>query len=276
MENLQSVYKGYFKKALQKNPIYRESSDPYEIISNFFDTASIEDHLLLLKRVYKNAISPKSFNRDIADVLYRYKLISQLLNAAWVIYKADVKFSKSIGLVGKHKSKGKVLSDAELTVYLKSDEIVNPYLVFERLYRELSLYKLQDQLYEMLNLSLCSNEHAEEQLKIRKVYKSLVKVLIGCWLIFKNEIASNHITETVMEPVKENEDCGSFTSVSDALNTLFKTRSPVKLSMSLRKMLVDYMLYNANGLPVDFEEVVGDYYRLNNFLDHVINNGNEN
>ncbi|MCJ0742144.1 hypothetical protein [Pedobacter montanisoli] len=276
MENLQSVYKGYFKKALQKNPIYGESTNPYEIISNFFDAASIEDHLLLLRRIYKNAISLKSFNRDIADVLYRYKLISQLLNATWVVYKTDVKFSKSIGLSGKHKLKGKVLSDTKLAAYLKPDEIVDPYLVFEILYKELSLYKLQDQLYEMLNLSLCSNEHAEEQVKIKKVYKSLVKVLICCWLIFKNEIASHHTTETVIESVKENEDRGFFTSVNDSLNTLIKTRSPVKLSMSLRKMLVDYTLYNANGLPLDFEEVVSDYYRLNNFLDHVINNGNEN
>lgn len=56
------------------------------------------------------------------------------------------------------------------------------------------------------------------------------------------------------------------------LQRLMDAISPLRLNISLRKMLVDYLLYNINGLPTDAENVLSDFYWLTDFVDEMQEN----
>lgn len=57
--------------------------------------------------------------------------------------------------------------------------------------------------------------------------------------------------------------------VLNSLQTLLETVPAYRLNKLLRKLLIDYLLFNIETLPVDFEELLGDFYWLTNFLDEL-------
>lgn len=59
------------------------------------------------------------------------------------------------------------------------------------------------------------------------------------------------------------------TPILTGLQTLLETVPAYRLNKLLRKLLIDYLLFNIEALPIDFEELLGDFYWLTNFLDKV-------
>ncbi len=264
MENLHSFYKVYFNKAKQKNNAFVENENPYEIIFQFFEVACIKDHLLVLKKMRKHAIGVTCFKDGVADVLYRYKLLSNMLNAAWIIHKTGLRFIDLVS-VSKHRFKGELLTDTEAIRYLKPEEIDNPYLGIRNLYKDFNLGKYHEYLYELFSLSLAPNDYINPGKQEKEMYKNIRKLIVYFRLIYQNEMTQ----AKDISPIQDTNDVIP-NPVDKALDHLFKTLSPTKLSMSLRKMLIGYMCYNSNDLPVDFEDVVNDCSQLSNLLDGII------
>lgn len=61
--------------------------------------------------------------------------------------------------------------------------------------------------------------------------------------------------------------------ILESLQTFLETVPAYRLNKGLRKMLIDYLFYNIEALPVDFEELLGDFYWLTNFLDKIHEEG---
>lgn len=57
--------------------------------------------------------------------------------------------------------------------------------------------------------------------------------------------------------------------VLKSFQTFLDTVPAHRLNKGLRKLLVDYLFYNLQGLPTDFEELLGDFYWLTHFLDEL-------
>lgn len=51
-----------------------------------------------------------------------------------------------------------------------------------------------------------------------------------------------------------------------ALEALLGDARPGRMYQSLTRLFIDYLFYNANGLPVDFENMLDDLERLLRFL----------
>ncbi len=51
-----------------------------------------------------------------------------------------------------------------------------------------------------------------------------------------------------------------------ALEELLGDARPGRMYQSLTRLFIDYLFYNANGLPVDFENILDDLERLLRFL----------
>lgn len=62
------------------------------------------------------------------------------------------------------------------------------------------------------------------------------------------------------------------TEALEALDVLLNITNNDRLNNSLRRMLVEFLLYNKNGLPTDFEQIIEDFDVLSEFL-HKIGNG---
>ncbi|WP_199140905.1 hypothetical protein [Pedobacter sp. ASV12] len=55
-------------------------------------------------------------------------------------------------------------------------------------------------------------------------------------------------------------------NVLAALEALLGDARPGRMYQSLTRLFIDYLFYNANGLPVDFENMLDDLERLLRFL----------
>lgn len=51
---------------------------------------------------------------------------------------------------------------------------------------------------------------------------------------------------------------------------VFLKQVPInRLNKGLRKMLIDYLFYNIDGLPIDFKDLLTDLYWLHELLDGI-------
>lgn len=55
-----------------------------------------------------------------------------------------------------------------------------------------------------------------------------------------------------------------------AVERMLSGTTPVRLSSSLRSLLVDYLFYNMDGLPVGFATVLEDYEKICAFLEEIV------
>ncbi|MEE1946936.1 hypothetical protein VRU48_17550 [Pedobacter sp. KR3-3] len=51
-----------------------------------------------------------------------------------------------------------------------------------------------------------------------------------------------------------------------ALEALLSDARPGRMYQSLTRLFIDYLFYNADGLPVDFDNILDDLERLLRFL----------
>ncbi|RFM26995.1 hypothetical protein [Deminuibacter soli] len=180
---------------------YREEiTDPYQIIANYFDFATVADYrhqvLQMIKKAYTKGIWQK---RCPANVLFSFEQLEGLINAAYLIDKENkngqLKIQRSEafnpnlfrGWIGR-------LSDWDyFPRSLSFKEYTNPYLVFKRFfkYRELGDWKKALKPLQEYVLSPDPVFECMESADSLQIYRYLLKLIEAAHLIDVREI--NHV-----------------------------------------------------------------------------------
>ncbi|WP_293299180.1 hypothetical protein [Pedobacter sp. UBA4863] len=187
--NLMLRYATAYKKARVKTLIFDNYEDPFMVFRDFFSSSDIENHLAMLKRMYKHASVNRRFKKHPADIVLYYEIFTNLLNATWIIFKTNIRFKD---LEAKEKylgiGTGGELSNESLTKYLAEGEIEDAYRGFYNAFAHISLTEYHRRLNNWYKLSLCGDDHDDEDKLGRKIYKMLKKLMVCSWLIYEREI----------------------------------------------------------------------------------------
>lgn len=197
--DLAVLFAANYKKAKLKSVCFDHYMDPYLVFSDFFGVSNIKGHLLELRKIYRSAASLRCVKTTPASAIYDRELVSNLLNAAWVIYRTGIRFSQ-IDVREHYKGfSGGELSNKKVARYLTPFESLDPYLGIKKVFKKNTLEKYHAALNEWLKMALCKNEFEEDYKGRRKLYRGIVKALICCWLIYEREICVSARVEQVAD-----------------------------------------------------------------------------
>jgi hypothetical protein len=175
---------------------YREEiNDPYQVIAEIFSAADIASHRKRIREVLKAACSDHIWRKDNpGDLLYDFKLIESVINAAYLIKKEKKKSPLDIAtydLLNKNLySDG---SDNDWNCFprsLSKKEYINPYRVFKSFFKYQKLEKWKEELQEILNYALVNMSLSEAgiEMDILSIYIHLTKLIEAAHLIDVREI----------------------------------------------------------------------------------------
>lgn len=178
----------YTKKETKRSLIYNlsveEINNPYLLIAQFFDLRDLEGHLDFLDqwKEYVLTDQPCLTNHCPANLLQEYQHVNKLLEAAWLLRKEN-KFNFRLQanfreqMKGKHDEKTRDCSD------LMEEEILNPYLVFRRLFKSDSLEAYRIRLLDWLNEALNTETSGKAYEQTASFYKNLRRLFLATWLV---------------------------------------------------------------------------------------------
>ncbi len=191
--------------------------------------------------------------------------------------------------------------------HLTNAELIDPFIGIKNVFETIELASLHQQLYEWLNVCFSPNVTMMDTNLVGITYRSVRKLIECCWLIFVRGEAidvgpkadetrfEEHQELTINDYMKMDiivatpGEAGDLWAVNDQgqivvstnndddipahLREAFKQFLDVvpanRLNRNLRKMLTDYLFYNMDGLPLDFEELLLDFYWLTDLLDEI-------
>lgn len=189
--DLTALYAEKYKRAKLKTLVFDRYKDPFMVFKDFFSVDDINGHLACLKKLYKCAISLRAIKTGAADAIYGTELFSKVLNAAWVIDQTGIRFSQIHDKKQYAGMSGGELNNKKINHLLTIVEINDPYLAIKNVYDKKNLGQCHLALNSWLKTGLCKNEMEEDYRGRRKLYKSIVKILICIWLIYEREILSS-------------------------------------------------------------------------------------
>jgi hypothetical protein len=180
---------------------YKEKiTDPYQVFAEFFLSADLTAHRKCIKDALR-AASGKHIWRKInpGDLLYDFKMIESVINAAYVINKEK---KKSPIIITKENSFNPNLFcgwQADFILWrhfsriLSFKEYANPYLIFKRFFKYLSLAEWKRELNDLLEYALVETSMYEAGIykDVLSLYFHLIKLVEAAHLIDVREI--NHI-----------------------------------------------------------------------------------
>jgi hypothetical protein len=261
--------------------IYDQIENPIETLKSFFNHKDLQTHLKQLKQ-WRNVVETNAYFEinTFFSPFFEHKMICNLINATYLLYKEDDKPIHPIqNLTAKAQEKYLNHECLSLDLYAKhlsTAELINPFLVFKQFYETHPIQFYHQQLYEWLTIGMSPNVATVDKMTLENVYKNLRRLIEACWLIYKRDSNSSLdlTNETLVEKTMNNE-CKEEKEehVSEETLASFKQFLSIvplnRLNRGLRKMLVDYLFYNIDGLPIDFEELLRDFYWLTEFLDEI-------
>ena len=257
--------------------IYDRIENPMEMLNAFFDYQDLQSHLKKLAQWHEVVISGGYFEINTQNnPLYDHKMICNLVNAMYLLCEIG---NEQVNLIKNfsEKEQERYLNHECLNfdIYVKhlnTSEMIDPFIGLEKVFERFTLQSYHEQLYEWLNVGLSPNVMIEDSILADTLFKNLC-ILIECsWLIYQRNLSANeHVTSPIAEKevvtVENDEDIPSHIL---AEFKKFLTVVPAdRLNRGLRKMLIDYLFYNLNGLPTDFEELLSDFYWLTDLLDEI-------
>ena len=257
--------------------VYDPIENPMEILQSFFSYQDLQQHLKKLKQ-WKTLVNTYAYFEinTINNLLYDHKMMCNLLNAAWLLNQSSSTEGCLKHLSGQEQEiflNRECLMQDSYAKHLSTNEMIDPYLGIKNFYAVFTLQECHQLLYAWLNTALSPNVVIEEEEMVSSFYKSLRKLIECCWLIYLRQ-------QAIYSP-KENQAISEASSMATASEEIispniltrfkeFLTVVPAeRLNRGLRKMLLDYLSYNINGLPVDFEETLSDFYWLTDLLDEI-------
>ena len=181
------------KDYLQTSLWYKEKiTDPYQVIAEFFCSAGLTAYRKCIKAAL-GAASGKHIWRKYnpGDLLYEFKMIESVINAAYLINKEN----KTSPLIIKKESSfnpnlfcGWHVDSTQWDYFprvLSFKEYVNPYLTFKRFFKYLSLPKWKQELQDLLEYALVETSLAEAGIEkdMLSLYLHLTKLIEAAHLI---------------------------------------------------------------------------------------------
>ncbi|WP_199118125.1 hypothetical protein [Pedobacter sp. ASV28] len=278
--------KRLLNKVVNKSYVYDFMDDPHEFLQTFFNFTTLEEYLETLKNwhklMYSDKIEPVT---NPANILFDHKMTCNLVNAAWLLqFQEQTVVGELLKCSPVDQERYLNEERAQLKTYpkgLTKEELLDPYHVVKNSFSTFSLKEYHQYLYHWLNESLSTCRSTDGQRSNKKIYRNLRKLAGSCWLILQRE--SGNITLTAKphdRPIFKEEKNTVIGETPEEkvlkllpnLKRFMDAISPLRLNISLRKMLVDYLLYNINGLPTDAENVLSDFYWLTDFVDEIQEN----
>ena len=187
-----------------------EITDPYQTIAEFFSAADVVSH----KKTIKAAISAAWSNRiwrkkNPGDLLYDFKLLESVINAAYLLNKEKKKSPLRIGSDNAFNPNLYCGWHHGLTEWdyfprmLTFKEYANPYVVFKRFFKFLSLAEWKRELNDILEYALVNTSFSDIGLEFNtlQIIIHLTKLVEAVHLIDVREI--NHIGGNIKNRQKE-------------------------------------------------------------------------
>ncbi len=257
--------------------IYDQIENPNETLKDFFMHNDLQAHLKQLKK-WRNVVQTNAYFEidTFSSPIYEHKMMCNLINAAYALkLRADKQTNDLSNLSVKDQEKylnHECLSLATYTKHLSTAELIDPFLVINSFFESFSIAFYHQQLYDWLTIGMSPNVISEDKPLVTLIYKNLRKLIEACWLIYKRHDSTFELSNPVPEAIAQDKDIEENDVPEQKLSSFKQFLSvvpPDRLNRGLRKMLVDYLFYNMEGLPVDFEDLLNDFYWLTEFLDDI-------
>lgn len=256
------------------NFIYDPIEGELESLVAFFTRGDLDTHRQVLDRWKAVVTSSDYFEiNTVNNPLHEHKMMCNLANTAWLISQNPFLKSKLVDLDERElaaKLDFECLTASCFPDHLDNLERIDPYKGIKLFFENYSLQTCHQILYEWLNLALSPNSQADSESATLKFYDSFLKLIECCWLIQSREVGNRPSNQPNCK-VEDQAEC--LENIPENLMHSFRqflaTVPADRLNRGLRKMLIDYLQYNINGLPVDFEELLADLYWLTELLDEI-------
>ena len=260
------------------NFIYDPIGNPMETFKSFFSYQDLQAHLKKLKQ-WKHTMLTYNYLEisTLHHPVYDHKMMCNLLNAAWLLIQSPLPEKSLDGLSTKEQEiflNRECLKADFYAKHLSTIELIDPYLGIQNFYECFTLQESHQQLYEWLNTVLSPNVMLDEEM-VLLFYRNFRRLMECCWLIFKRhetmdlERKDLPTEESIAAPIEAELNEIIQPAVLSTFKQFLNVVPAQRLNRGLRKMLVDYLFYNINGLPTDFEETLADFYWLTDLLDEI-------
>jgi hypothetical protein len=181
------------KNYLQTSLWYKEKiTDPYQVIAEFFCSAGLTVYRKCIKDSLKAASGNHIWRKyNPGDLLYEFKMLESVINAAYLINKENKKSPIKIEKEGSFNPNlfcGWHVDSTQWDYFprvLSFKEYVNPYLTFKRFFKYLSLPKWKQELQDLLEYALVETSLAEAGIEkdMLSLYLHLTKLIEAAHLI---------------------------------------------------------------------------------------------
>jgi hypothetical protein len=177
---------------------YREEiTDPYQVIAEFFSHADVASHRKTIRDAIKAACSDRVWSkRNPGDLLFDFKLLESVINAAYLLNKEKKKSPLTISqdklfdpnlYCGWH---GGMTEWDFFPRMLSLKEYIDPYLVFKRFFKFLKLAEWKRELSDVAEYALGTTSLWEAGIDFNTlpIYFHLTKLVEAAHLIDVREI----------------------------------------------------------------------------------------
>jgi len=187
-----------------------EITDPYQTITELFTAADLAYYRITIKAALNAACSDKVWDKTSpGDLLWFLERLESGINAAYLINKEKKKSPLSIGkddvfnpnlYCSWHADQG------EWDFFPRSlslKEYIDPYLVFKRFFKYLTLAEWKDELRELMEFALGKTSFSEAcvDFDTLQIYFHLTKLVEAAHLIDVREIT--HIGGRIKNRIKK-------------------------------------------------------------------------
>jgi hypothetical protein len=187
-----------------------EITDPYQTITELFTAADLAYYRRTIKGALNAACSDKVWNKTSpGDLLWFLERLESGINAAYLINKEKKKSPLSIGkedvfnpnlYCSWHADQG------EWDFFPRSlslKEYIDPYLVFKRFFKYLTLAEWKEELHELMEFALGKTSFSEAcvDFDTLQIYFHLTKLVEAAHLIDVREIT--HIGGRIKNRIKK-------------------------------------------------------------------------
>ncbi len=186
-----------------------EITDPYQTITELFTAADLAYYRRTIKGALNAACSDKVWNKTSpGDLLWFLERLESGINAAYLINKEKKKSPLSIGKEDVFNPNLYCSWHADQSEWdffprsLSLKEYIDPYLVFKRFFKYLTLAEWKDELRELMEFALGKTSFSEAcvDFDTLQIYFHLTKLVEAAHLIDVREIT--HICGRIKNRIK--------------------------------------------------------------------------
>ena len=178
----------------------QEITDPYQVIAEFFCSAALPSHRKCIKDVLKAAAGNFIWRKhNPGDLLYEFKMIESVINAAYLINKENKTSPLTISKENSFNPNLFCGWHVHSTPwdffprFLSFKEYANPYVAFKRFFKYLPLAEWKNELNDLLEHAMVETSLSDAGIEkdMLSLYLYLSKLIEAAHLIDVREI--NHI-----------------------------------------------------------------------------------